>query len=153
MGKFVFVNPYLSIEPSSSATPTTVFTSYVRSLTLSYSAAEVEATCFLAEGIARLKGLKDWNMDLELAQDHADNLVDELLWGMMNTTKSSLMFNFRPTTAAVGPTNPTYSGEGLPFEYVPATGSPGDLGVASISFRAVAGTSAGDTKWLKRATA
>jgi hypothetical protein len=122
-------------------------------MTLNYSRAEVDATCMTNVGMARVVGLRDWSIDLEFAQDYADNTLDETLYTAMTTTKASLTVTVRPTTATVGASNPNYIGEGLIFEYTPATGSVGDLATASVSIRCAAGTSSGATSWLKRATA
>jgi hypothetical protein len=160
MGKFVFSNACLYLEKSSTASTLSASTtgvdylsSYLKSLTLNFSKSEVDKTCMLDEGIGRLSGLYDWSMDLEFAQDCANDLLDEILFNSINTNKTSLGIRFRPTTAAVGATNPQYTGKGMIFEYTPLTGSVGDLSTASVSIRAVAASSAASTAWLKRATA
>lgn len=158
MGKFVFSNACLYLEKytgnlTSSTTGTDYLSTYLKSLTLNFSKAEVDKTCMLDEGIGRLAGLYDWSMDLEFAQDCADNLLDEILFNAINTTKTSLEVRFRPTTAAVGVTNPKYNGKGMIFEYTPLTGGVGDLATASVSIRAVALSSAASGAWLRRATA
>jgi hypothetical protein len=151
MGKFVFSNAYFAMDNSTGGAYNA--SSYVRSLTLNYSRAEVDKTCMLDEGIGRLSGLYDWSMDVEFAQDFTDNTLDEIIFGAMGSTLASLTFSFRPTTASAGASNPEYRGEGWIFEYTPLTGSVGDLSTASVSIRCVAASSAANTKWLKRATA
>jgi hypothetical protein len=149
MGKFVFSNAYLAMD-NAAGTPF-VATSYVRSLTLNYTKAEVDKTCMGDEGIARLSGLYDWTMDVEFAQDFTDDTLDEVIFGAMNSTLSSLTFSFRPTTGTTSASNPTYRGEGWIFEYTPMTGSVGDLATCSVSIRGVAASSAASAAWLKRA--
>jgi hypothetical protein len=95
-------------------------------------------------------------MDVEFAQDFstaAASKVDNCIFNGMNTTLASLTVTFRPTTDTASATNPAYVGEGLVFEYTPATGSVGDFATASVSIRGVAASSAGSSTWLKRATA
>jgi len=151
MGKFVFTSPYFAVERGDSgSTADYAFSANIKSLTVNFSRAEADATCMLDEGMTRLAGLWDWNFDAELAQDHADDTVDERLWDMVNTTKLSLRVKFKPTTASASATNPYYRGQGLIFEYTPASGSVGDLGTASFSVRAAALTSAVSGSWLKR---
>jgi hypothetical protein len=152
MGKFVFSNPYVGVENGSS-TGTTVkaLQTYVKSLTLNYSRAEVDSTCMTDEGISRLVGLRDWNIDLEFAQDYATGALDSILYTAMTTTKASLTVTIRPTTADVSANNPNYIGEGLLFDYTPASGGVGDLGTASASIRCAGGTTSGATSWLRRA--
>lgn len=149
MGKFVFSNAYFAMDNSTGSVYDA--SSFVKSLTVNYSKSEVDKTCMLDEGIGRLSGLYDWSMDVEFAQDFADNTLDEVVFNAMNSTLTSLTFSFRPTTAVVGATNPTYRGEGWIFAYTPMTGGVGDLGAASISIRGVAASSAANASWLKRA--
>lgn len=152
MGKFVFSSPYLAVERGDSgSTAVYAFSGNTRSLTVNFSRAEVDATCMTDEGMTRLAGLWDWTFDVEIAQDYTDNTMDERLWDMVNTTKTSLLAHFKPTTASASATNPLYRGEALIFEYTPASGSPGDLGVASFSIRAAAATSVASNSWLTRA--
>lgn len=153
MGKFVFSNAFLAID--NVAGTSYAASAYVKSLTLNYSKSEVDKTCMGDAGIARLSGLYDWSMDVELAQDFANDTLDEVIFLAMNSTLTSLTFSFRPNNAVVGAGNPTYRGEGWIFEYTPLTGGVGDLGTASISIRCVAASSAvtASSKWLKRATA
>ncbi len=151
MGKFVFANAFVSLEANANTTQSALWT-YLKSLTLNYSRAEVDATCMGDEGIARCIGLRDWNLDLEFAQDFADNALDELLYNAMTTTKASLTVIVRPTTAALGTGNCNYIGEGLVFEYTPASGGVGDLATASASIRCAGGSSTASS-WLRRTTA
>ncbi len=159
MGKFVFSNAALYLEKTSadiftsSTTGVNYLSSYLKSITINFSKAEVDKTCMLDEGIGRLSGLYDWSMDLEFAQDCADGLLDEMLFDAVNTTKTSLGVRFRPTTSAVGATNPAYYGKGFIFEYTPITGGVGDLATASVSIRAAAPSSAASVSWLKRVVA
>ena len=153
MGKFVFDNAYVGVEVgTSTGTDERALSSYTKSLTLNYSRAEVDATCMGDVGIARLVGLRDWNLDLEFAQDFGDGLLDSMLYNMMTTTKASLTVTIRPTTASVGTGNPNYRGEGLIFEYTPATGGVGDLATASVSIRCAANASTAIGTWLYRNT-
>ncbi len=158
MGKFVFSNACLYLERytgnfTTGSTGVDYLSSYLKSVTLNFSKSEVDKTCMLDEGIGRLSGLYDWSMDLEFAQDCANDLLDEIIFNAVNTTKTSLYVIFRPTTAAVGATNPKYNGRGMIFEYTPLTGGVGDLATASVSIRAVALSSAASGAWLKRVTA
>jgi hypothetical protein len=136
MGKIVFSNAYFAID--STAATQVDLSDHVKSLTLNFSNAEVDATCMTAEGLQRLKGLQDWSMDVEFAQDFAAAKVNATIVKKMNSTAPQATVSFRPTTAAAGAANPEYRGEGIVFEYTPASGSVGDLAVASISIRAAA---------------
>lgn len=148
MGKFVFSDPYVGLEIGAAGTTLqSALQTYVKSVTLNYTRAEVDKTCMTDHGISRLTGLRDWNIDLEFAQDFTDNLLDEILYTAMTTTKASLWVAVRPSTSAVGVNNPSYSGFGIVFEYTPASGGVGDLATASASIRCAGGSS---TAWLHR---
>ncbi len=136
MGKIVFNNAYFAID--STAAAQVDLSDHVRSLTLNFSNAEVDATCMTAEGLQRLKGLQDWSMDVEFAQDFASAKVNATIFRKMNSTAPQATVSFRPTDSAASVTNPEYRGEGIVFSYTPAGGSVGDLGIASISIRAAA---------------
>jgi hypothetical protein len=153
MGKFVFKNAFVSVETGASGSTTqSSLHTYTKSLTLNYSRAEVDSTCMGDIGIARLIGLRDWSLDLEFAQDFGTGLLDSLLYGMMTTTKASLTVIVRPDTGSVGTGNTNYIGEGLIFEYTPASGGVGDLATASASIRCAGGSSTASS-WLRRTTA
>ena len=136
MGKIVFSNAYFAID--STAATQVDLSDHVRSLTLSFSNAEVEATCMTNEGMTRLKGLQDWSMDVEFAQDFASAKVNATIFRKMNSTAPQVTVSFRPTTAVASAANPEYRGEGIVFDYTPMSGSVSDLGIASISIRAAA---------------
>ena len=136
MGKFVFKNPYFAID--STAGSLVALSDHVRSLTLNYSAEEVDSTCMTDDGIARLVGLKDWSMDVEFAQDYASAKVNATIFNKMNSTAPQATVAFRPTTGGTTGTNPQYQGEGIVFDYTPVGGTVGDLAVGSISIRAAA---------------
>ena len=151
MGKFVFKNAYVGVENGSSTGVTEkALQTYTKSVTLNYSRAEVDSTCMTDVGIARLVGLRDWSIDLEFAQDFGSGLLDSMLYTMMTTTKASLTVTLRPTTSVVGTGNPNYIGEGLIFEYAPASGGVGDLATASVSIRCAGNTTSAGASWLKR---
>ena len=136
MGKIVYSNAYLAID-STAATQVNL-SSYVRSLTLNFSNVEVDATRMGDKGITRFKGLQDWSMDVEFAQDFAAGSVNATIFRKMNSTAPQVTVSFRPTTSAASTANPEYKGEGIIFEYTPSGGSVGDLAIASINIRAAA---------------
>jgi hypothetical protein len=136
MGKLVFSNAYFAVD-STAATQVNL-SDHVRSVTLNYSNTEVDATCMTDEGISRLAGLKDWSMDVEMAQDFAASKTNAIIFKKMNSTAPQVTVSFRPTTAAASATNPEYRGEGIVFEYTPMSGNVGDLAVASVSIKAAA---------------
>jgi hypothetical protein len=104
---------------------------HVRKVTLTPSADAQESTAMGATYRARLGGLKDWKVEVEFNQDYAASNVDVTLFALLGTTTT---IKVRPTTSAIGATNPEYNGTVLLSEYVPIDGSVGDLAMAKASF-------------------
>lgn len=109
-----------------------VLSDHVRSVTINYSAEEVDDTNMGDTARVRLPGLLDWSIDLEMAQDFAASSVDATLWPLF-TGKSTFTVKVRPTSAAISATNPEYSGTGALFEYHPLDGAVGDLSTTPVS--------------------
>jgi hypothetical protein len=99
---------------------------HVRSVTINASAEEVDDTNMGDTARVRLPGLLDWSIDIEMAQDFAASEVDATLWPLFSN-KTTFTVVVKPTSAAVGATNPTYTGTGALFEYHPLDGAVGDL--------------------------
>ena len=133
MAKFVLKNAYVTIGGTTSESGGTTITSFVQSVTINYSAAEVDKTAMGDAGVARLGGLKDWSADITLIQDFASGA--SLDSGIYNVIGTSMVLNVRPTTEIKGVSNPAYIGTGIIFEYSPIDGSVGDLATAPISIR------------------
>ena len=123
MAKLVLKNPYVYMN-------STVLTSYVREITLTYTAEDVDATCGGDDSKARLAGLKDWSLGLTLAQDFTNNTVDSVMYAAVGTTTA---WTIRATTSAVGANNPAYTGTGILFDYPILSGAIGDLATAAIT--------------------
>jgi len=114
----------------------------VKSVTINYAAELQDSTVMGDDTRRRLGGLKDWSMDVELAQDFAASQLDSILFPLVGTT---FTVTLKPTSSAVGTSNPSYSGTGILENYPPLGNSIGDLATTSISIQS-AGT-------LARATA
>ncbi len=77
-------------------------------------------------------GLKTWSIDVEFNQDYAasgDGSVDATLSGIIGTV---VAIELRPSSDAVAPTNPKWSGNGLIEAYEPIAGNVGDQGIATL---------------------
>jgi len=108
----------------------TDISSYVRTVTLNYSAEEVDNTTMGATTRINLGGLKNWSLDLEVANDFAASQIDSVVFPLVGTQVAVI---FRPTTAVVGTSNPQYSGTGMLSTYNPVGQSVGDLATAPIT--------------------
>lgn len=120
----------------------TDISAYVRSVSLPYGAEMLDDTRMGNTTRINKGGLKTWSIDIELQQDFTDNLIDEILFPLVGTTFTVIV---RPTSSAVGVSNPNYTGTGVLESYAPFGQSVGELATSTITIQS-AGT-------LSRATA
>jgi len=113
-GKFHFSTCYLAID-NASGTPVDL-SAYVKSVTINYGRAELDVSAAGHVGIARMAGLFDWSIDVELFQDFAATKVDATIQAIA-AAGTLAEVSFRPATAVQGATNPTYFGIGIVFDY------------------------------------
>jgi hypothetical protein len=114
----------------------TDLSAYVSSASLEITADNVEFTTFGSSGSREFKqGLKTATLNVQFFEDFANSatVTDQKLWGIFNTG-ANVTFELRPTNAAVGTTNPKYTGSVCPTGYGPFTGSVGEAGTVSISW-------------------
>lgn len=112
---------------------------WCRSLTLNYEAEMLDDTAMGTSGTrSNRPGLKNWSADIEFLQDFAAGAVDATLFPLIGAV--AFPVEFRPTSAAVGATNPKYTGNAVLETYPPMTGEVGALGTVSASFRSGGGS-------------
>jgi len=109
----------------------TDFSSSLAAVTLDTSAEEQEVTAFGDSWRTRTAGLKDGSVSLDFHQDFGASSVDATLWPLLGTTVEIVI---KPTSDAVGATNPTYTFDALVTEYQPFASSVGDLATLSVSW-------------------
>ena len=114
-------------------TANTDITSYVASVTLNLSKAEVATTSFGSSGaVTRIAGLADNSITLELHQDYPT--IEKLFFDAF-TAGTAVPMTVKPNgTAAASSTNPQYAFSVLPTAHTPINGAIGDLATMSISF-------------------
>jgi hypothetical protein len=107
---------------------------YVTSLTLNYEVDQVEVTAMSSSATAGhtfTGGLQNVSVDVTLNQDFAASKVAATLDALIGTTTTVII---KPTSAAVGATNPSYTITNCYVGQVqPVSGSVGDLAQMSIS--------------------
>ena len=107
------------------------FSTSLASVTLDVNAEEQETTSFGDAWRERIGGLKDGSVSLDFHQDFGASSVDATLWPLLGTTVTIVI---KPTSAAVGATNPSYTFDALVTEYQPFASSVGDLATLSVSW-------------------
>lgn len=102
---------------------------YVKSVTVNYEAEMQDETAMGDTTRISLGGLKVWSMDVELLNDEASSAVAQTLFPDVGVQRTALV---RPTSSAVGATNPNYTGTGILVSFSPVSGAVGDLNRGTI---------------------
>jgi len=126
MATFVFKDADVNLDSND-------ISAYTTSVTLDLSADAPEDTA-MGDTFTSLVGggIKSGTATIEFNQDFADNLLDEILWGIFNGG-TAVTLTLKPTSAAVGTSNPSYSGSVILTSYSPLSGSVGDKATTSIT--------------------
>lgn len=101
------------------------------SVTLPIEYEALEDTGFGDAAKSRLAGLQDSTIKIDLNQDFAAGAPDATIMAVDGTV---VVIKVRPTSAAIGATNPEYVGSYLVSEYSPFTNSVGELATTSVSW-------------------
>lgn len=109
----------------------TNFSDHVNMVTVNLSKDDVETTSFSGGGRERKAGLKDDSFELGFQQDFDAASVDAVLYPLYDL-ETEFEVEVRPTSAAVSPTNPSYTGDCILLEYSPLDGKVGDLSETKV---------------------
>jgi hypothetical protein len=114
-------------------TAATDITSYVASVTLNLSKAEVATTSFGSGGaVTRISGLADNSITLELHQDYPT--IEKLFYDAW-AGGTAVPMTVKPNgTGAASSSNPQYAFDVLPLIWQPIQGAIGDLATASVTY-------------------
>ena len=105
---------------------------YIRSVALHYEGAELDASNFASAGwMTPVSGLRSGNLQLTFNNDVAASAIDSVISALLWTTTT---FEIRATNAAVGTSNPKWTGSVLVREWTPLSGSVGDLAESSVTW-------------------
>jgi hypothetical protein len=114
-------------------TANTDITSYVTSITLNLSKAEVTTTSFGSSGATtRIAGLADNSITLELQQDYPT--IEKLFYDAWNAGTAVPMTVKPNGTGAASSTNPSYAFNVVPLTWQSVNGAVGDIATASITY-------------------
>jgi hypothetical protein len=117
----------------------TNFSDHVSSCEINMSKDEVETTNFSGSGRERVHGLQDNSFTVTFQQDFAAASVDAVLFPLWNN-ENEFTVEIRPTSGAVGTSNPKYTGTCILLEYQPLAGDVGDLSETEVTFNVQRGT-------------
>ena len=108
-------------------------TSYVASVTLNLSKAEVATTSFgSSNAVTRISGLADNSITLELHQDYPT--IEKLFYDAW-AAGTAVPMTVKPNgTATASSTNPQYAFNVLPLTWQSVNGAVGDIATASITY-------------------
>lgn len=107
---------------------------YVAAVELTLDGVELPTTNFGSAGWeAAIRGLKSSSLKVMYNDDFASSSVDDRLWSIWNTG-TAVTYKIRPTSAAVGTTNPSYEGSVVPTTFTTVAGSVGDLATKDLTW-------------------
>jgi hypothetical protein len=114
-------------------TANTDITSYVASVTLNLSKAEVATTSFGSSGaVTRIAGLQDNSVTLDLHQDYPT--IEKLFYDAW-ASGTAVPMTVKPNgTGSATSSNPQYAFQVLPLTWQPIQGAIGDLATASVTY-------------------
>jgi len=102
------------------------------SVSVNYEIEAVESTAFGDSGRKYVGGLQNLTCDIEFQQDFAASQVEATIFPLVGTSTTIVI---KPTSSAVGATNPEYTLTGTFLAaHTPVNGSIGELAVTSLSF-------------------
>ncbi|HCA86376.1 MAG TPA: hypothetical protein DEQ61_13250 [Streptomyces sp.] len=125
MAKMVLLAAFVSLNG-------TDLTGYTRKVELSTEVEDKDVTTYASLGWKELLGgLKSGELSLEFLQDIATTKIDSIMWPLLGTV---VPFEVRLDQAAMGVSNPKYSGSVLVNGWNPIEGGVGDEASVSVGY-------------------
>ncbi|MFE2323583.1 hypothetical protein ACFXD5_06615 [Streptomyces sp. NPDC059385] len=125
MAKMVLLAQYLALNG-------TDLSDYTRKAELTIEVEDKDITTYGSAGWkAVLGGLKSGELSCEFLQDVATTKIDSIMWPLLGTV---VTFEVRADQAAVGVSNPKYTGSVLIKGWNPIEGSVGDEASVGVTF-------------------
>jgi hypothetical protein len=125
MAKIVLTDASITINSVNLST-------WIASVTLTTDVAEVTTTAFGDTAVTRVGGLRDNSIQLEFHQDFASAAVEATIYPLIGTNTTIVV---KPTSAAVGTANPSYTMSALVSSWTPVAGAVGDLATVSVTWQ------------------
>lgn len=129
MAAFVSKTVFLSVEGVD-------LSDHVTRAVLTVDAEKIDVTALGSTTTTRIftPGLLNWSLEVDFQQDYAASKVDATLWPLLGSAAVSIIF--RPTNAAVGATNPQFTGECMIESYPAISAQVGSLSMSTAKFAA-----------------
>jgi hypothetical protein len=130
MAVFAMTDCYVALNGSDRS-------AFIDAVTLATEANELETTNFTSAGWkAVAAGLKSGQIQLSFNQDVAAAAIDSIIWPLtpMGGGSGLVTYEIRATNAAVGTSNPKWTGTLFMREWSPLDGSVGDLAEVSVTW-------------------
>lgn len=125
MPKMALISSFVSINGVD-------LSSYCNKIELTVEVEEKDVTTFASLGWKEvIGGLKSGSLALGFKQDIAVSGLDQQLWALFGSVTA---FEVRLSNAAVGTSNPKYTGSVLVRQWSPVNGSVGDVAEVSVTF-------------------
>lgn len=109
----------------------TALASYLTQVELKATATDVTTTAFGSTWVTRVAGLKEGSLTLTFNQDYAASTVDATLWPLLGSQATVVI---KPTSSAVGTSNPAYTAVCVVTDLTPVSGQVGDLATFSVTW-------------------
>lgn len=107
---------------------------YASKIELKAEVEEKDVTTFGSSGWKEnLSGLFSAGLSIDFKQSIVDNELDEIMWALF-IAGTNVAFEVRASSAAVGVSNPKYTGSLLIKEWSPISGGVGDVAEVGVSY-------------------
>lgn len=122
---------FVATDFSVSINGSTALAAYLTQVELKTSANDITTTAFGSTWVTRVAGLKEGSLTLTFNQDYAAATVDATLWPLLGSQATVVI---KPTTSAVGTSNPAYTAICSVIDLTPVSGQIGDLATFSVTW-------------------
>lgn len=111
-----------------------VISTSTKKATSDFEREEKDSTTFGGSGWKSSKpGLRGGTIALEFVNDYAAAALDSQLWALFDAD-AAVAIKVRPTSSAIGTSNPEYAGSVTVTKYSPLDATVGDLAAGSVSW-------------------
>lgn len=132
MASKTLTNAYVSLGGNNLST-------YVKGVTFTQEVEVQDDTTMGMDTRSNLPGLKNWNLQIEFRSDYADNLLDEILNGLVGTVFAVAL---RAENTTIGAGNPEWQAQGTITSWQVMGGNVGDLAMSPVTIVPAGGSNA-----------